>query len=62
MPSIESAIEYVNKVETRWYGAPYRVLSVTNSREVLGAALDIQTEENFWTVWVQENGELYGEC
>ena len=61
----EAAI-YVKRLETKWYGAPFAILSVKPSREMADSdeiAFDVVTTQNSWTVWIEyANGEIYGEC
>ena len=59
----EAAV-YVQKIESKWYGAAYPILKIEPAKDAdIGQiAFDVTTTENFWTVWVQENGTPYGEC
>lgn len=58
----QTAASYVAKIEASW-GESGIVTSIADSNE--GGpdcpAIDVATESNRWTVWV-ECGALYGEC
>ena len=59
------ACEYAQKIETKWYGAPSAVLSVTQTKDSQfdgQLAFEVQTQENRWAVWREPTGEIYGEC
>lgn len=56
-----TAATYVRNVEATWGLAPTMV--VTTSYDLDGLpVVDVQTCENYWTVWQQPDGTLYGEC
>jgi hypothetical protein len=61
----DAAIAYVNAIETQWYGAPTGVKlaahSFVNGWEDC-PGIDVHTNENHWSVWLEVDGTIYGEC
>ena len=59
------AAAYVMKMEAEWYGAASPIARIEPNKECEGA-LDVQTEQNFWTVWIESyvgtEPFIYGEC
>ena len=62
--TVAAAVAYVNEIEAKWYGAAKPVIghSVASESEIGFAAYDIFTTENHWTIWLQADGSIYGEC
>lgn len=60
MIDFADAVKYVRQIETGWYGKPFPISSVGHCAETGGCK--IRTDENDWSVWVQTDGTLYGEC
>lgn len=59
----QTASDYVKGVESNWgeSGVVVRVSDNVTDATPDCPAIDVITESNFWTVWI-ECGKLYGEC
>jgi hypothetical protein len=62
-----AAIEYVKQLELEWYGShsvkPYIVASYPDRESTAEfPAYTVRTGENYWTVWMEPDGHVYGEC
>ena len=60
-----AALAYVAEIETRWYGTAPEIIASTpclvNGWEDC-PGIDVYTANNHWSVWIEPNGEVYGEC
>lgn len=63
--TIDAALAYVAAIETQWYGAAKPVIFaapelVNGWEDAPGIA--VHTSENRWSVWIERDGTVYGEC
>ncbi len=56
------AIEYVKRMESDWELPVCRAFHVSRHADKSIYALDVRTDSNLWTVWIEHDGSVYGEC
>lgn len=61
--TVAAAIAYVKAIEAEWYGGCEVIgHSMARESEIGFPAYDVFTAENRWTVWLERDGSIYGEC
>ena len=62
MITTDSAITYVQKIEASWELPESIIRSVRRYRLDGDWVVDVNTQSNRWTVWIESTGQIYGEC
>ena len=62
--TLAEAIAYAASTETAWNGAASAVTwcKYHASSDDMSAYYDVHTTEHDWSVWIDSNGNVYGEC
>jgi hypothetical protein len=55
------AVAYVYNMEVEWYGDCPRIVTVKPASDG-SDAWAVETARNYWSVWRDPNGKIYGEC
>lgn len=58
---VADAVAYVTELEHAWNGYS-RILSIGIENDDSGMVRTIRTVTYNWTIWFDDNGNVYGEC